>query len=425
MGAMRMMTTIICLALAVLPVAAPAWATDYWIDGVSGDDSNDGLSRATAWKTLGKANAIVAAGDTVHVLAGVYRQQAIWPNNSGTNNANRITYVAEGNVEIEQGYIGPSSYTTFEGFEVRNFDGHGFYIRGNGVTLRRCRAIRNRGGGIVAYTPPLYNLVVDRCVIAYNQHGIYPYYGGFNNATVTHTTFAYNRELGLYLYGHANRVENSIIAFNGTGGVYDNPTDIFENNDVYGNGNWQYFHGPAGKLSDVQVDPKFLDPANGLFYLQPTSPLIGQASDGRSIGALGVGYQSAAWADGWAGWTDGNGVAVGGAGAEVEKDANGHLKLRDDVTVAVARSPVIDADLPGVAFITFDFDALEVTDLPAGSRQVVDFDPSTREREARFRVASTAAGIASAPWNVAVSGAPVGAPGRFIQIEYTLRRDGN
>ncbi|HEY65553.1 MAG TPA: hypothetical protein G4O02_13385 [Caldilineae bacterium] len=48
--------------------------TTYYVRK-SGSDANDGLSPSTAWLTLGKAAGMVAAGDTVYVGAGVYREQ--------------------------------------------------------------------------------------------------------------------------------------------------------------------------------------------------------------------------------------------------------------------------------------------------------------------------------------------------------------
>jgi len=63
------------------PVQAQATST-YYVDGVNGSDSNDGLSQANAWKTIGKANEGHSGGDTVNFLPAEYRE-SIYPK-SGT-----------------------------------------------------------------------------------------------------------------------------------------------------------------------------------------------------------------------------------------------------------------------------------------------------------------------------------------------------
>jgi len=69
------------------------WAegADYYVAN-QGDDGNPGDSPAAAWRTIAKANASVAPGDTVHILGGTY-SEAIAPEASGTEEK-RITFKA-------------------------------------------------------------------------------------------------------------------------------------------------------------------------------------------------------------------------------------------------------------------------------------------------------------------------------------------
>lgn len=46
----------------------------YYVDAATGNDTDDGLSEANAWLTLGKAASTVAAGDKVNVKAGTYNE---------------------------------------------------------------------------------------------------------------------------------------------------------------------------------------------------------------------------------------------------------------------------------------------------------------------------------------------------------------
>jgi parallel beta helix pectate lyase-like protein/Big-like domain-containing protein len=67
-----------------LTVANPlAFNRTLYLDAASGDDANDGLSPSTAWRTLGKANQSVIAGDTV-LLRGTFVGQVIRPMTPGT-----------------------------------------------------------------------------------------------------------------------------------------------------------------------------------------------------------------------------------------------------------------------------------------------------------------------------------------------------
>ncbi len=68
-------------------------ANDLWVDAASGNDLNDGRARATAFRTIQKAANMAAAGTTVHILPGVYRE-TVQPAQSGSA-TQPIRYVAE------------------------------------------------------------------------------------------------------------------------------------------------------------------------------------------------------------------------------------------------------------------------------------------------------------------------------------------
>ncbi len=63
---------------------------DYYIDLKNGNDSNDGTSIQTPWRTIRKANSILEAGDIVYIRAGTY-EGTISPSNSGSPGS-YITY---------------------------------------------------------------------------------------------------------------------------------------------------------------------------------------------------------------------------------------------------------------------------------------------------------------------------------------------
>ena len=71
-----------------------AQVSDLWVDAIHGDDGNDGLTAATALRTIQRSADIAVAGTTVHILPGVYRE-SVRPAASGTPGG-RIQYLAKG-----------------------------------------------------------------------------------------------------------------------------------------------------------------------------------------------------------------------------------------------------------------------------------------------------------------------------------------
>lgn len=103
-------------------------AATYYIDGSSGNDSKPG-TLASPWKTIGKANSTLEAGDTVCLRRGTY-STTINPSNNGTS-GNFITYEA---------YTGETPIVTGAtyGVHLAGSDGNERqYIRIKGITFRK------------------------------------------------------------------------------------------------------------------------------------------------------------------------------------------------------------------------------------------------------------------------------------------------
>jgi hypothetical protein len=98
----------------------------YYVDGTNGNDQDNGLSLQTAWRTIGKANRTLRAGDTVYIRGGTYRENdnnsCIRPRYSG-NAGNPITYSNYNNEEVIVTDI-------FLGIFIDQS-----YIRVNGITI--------------------------------------------------------------------------------------------------------------------------------------------------------------------------------------------------------------------------------------------------------------------------------------------------
>jgi hypothetical protein len=67
---------------------------DLWVDAASGDDGDDGLTPATALRTIQRAADQAGPGTTVHIQPGVYRE-TVTPALNGSA-AESVRYVAEG-----------------------------------------------------------------------------------------------------------------------------------------------------------------------------------------------------------------------------------------------------------------------------------------------------------------------------------------
>jgi hypothetical protein len=67
-------------------LAAPAWATTYYVSASSGNDTSSGTSAETAWKTLARVNtASFAPGDAILLKRGDTWNETLIPPSSGTS----------------------------------------------------------------------------------------------------------------------------------------------------------------------------------------------------------------------------------------------------------------------------------------------------------------------------------------------------
>jgi parallel beta-helix repeat protein len=64
-------------SLLLLTIGCPALGADYYVRQTVGNDTHDGLTPATAWKSVSKLSTIVKAGDTAYVGPGLYRGEIV------------------------------------------------------------------------------------------------------------------------------------------------------------------------------------------------------------------------------------------------------------------------------------------------------------------------------------------------------------
>jgi hypothetical protein len=173
------------LAMIAIPLAvpAPATAATYYVDGARGDDAATGTSLAHAWRTLEKANAALAPGDTCLVRGGVYENSQIAPARSGTAEQ-PITYAAylEERPEVTGGRSGSivnlhdRSYVVVRGFRVHSPTEHDWVVRITGEHARHNRLEQCDVSDPEGYAPVVIALgasynAVSECTIHDTGHG--------------------------------------------------------------------------------------------------------------------------------------------------------------------------------------------------------------------------------------------------------------
>ncbi len=99
-------------------ITTPPSATGktYYVDGANGSDSNNGTSEATAFKTIKKTLPLVAAGDTVLIKAGLYREGIDLSNSAPGTDGKPITFGSFGDGPvILDGSIAVTGWTQVNG----------------------------------------------------------------------------------------------------------------------------------------------------------------------------------------------------------------------------------------------------------------------------------------------------------------------
>ena len=141
----------VLITLSITPIVLAA-GTTYYIDSISGNDGNTGLSEASAWKTVDNiASLTLEAGDRILFKAGGYYDCAITLNCSGTqDNPIVISSYGEGekphlNTDARDAVMKlfDCSYVTVSGFEITAHNGGGIWVDGvtkesKGVRIENC-----------------------------------------------------------------------------------------------------------------------------------------------------------------------------------------------------------------------------------------------------------------------------------------------
>jgi hypothetical protein len=266
--------------------AVPAPLRTFYIDAQAGNDGNNGLSAATAWKTLAKANQTARAGD-LFLLAGTFANQWVSPGASGTASAKIVYAVAPGRTAVVSGgqngdlaYLDNRNHIVVDGIEFTGAPyaielvGSSFnwfrrlYVHDAGATNVQSGSSDNRiedsrfdrigneatnSGDALYFSNGSNRNVIARNVITNAGHGaIWISYHSSGEATSDDNVLAHNVvdnpwASGIGLNGTANRtvVECNTIRHTADGSGPNYPRDgleiegtnnIIRYNEIYSNG---------------------------------------------------------------------------------------------------------------------------------------------------------------------------------------------
>lgn len=441
--------------LLVLLATTPAGATEFWVDGLDGDDASDGLTVATATRTIQIAvNLATTAGDIVNILPGSFACGfRLDPANA--QGASGITIRGIGAVVIRADNLvlgvsgpltrienitfrGPSNLTllTLNNSSELFVDrcrvlesGQGIIAFNGNITIRECLFLRN-GVGLVGATS-VCGLRVERCTFARNGKG----FSSVGDKVLFDNCAFFENDNASSTVGS---VPCSHCSF------FGDPTREDRDGDV--------FIGDACPTTGEQVaticdlfPPLFIDPDSDVYYVRKGSPLLDHGQDDGQIGAFGQGFHTsrdvtkdeglsdpAQGPTAWAAWIDSNGDALT-ASSLVELNDDDEVLLREGILEASLYSPVFDTESAFTVIRSVDFSAFEDTfPAAAGSRKIIDAVQNTPRREVRIRTHKAAEGTFSQDPSVTPPSfsavdkhVKFERRAQFVQMELVLRADGD
>ncbi|MEJ2506332.1 MAG: T9SS type A sorting domain-containing protein [Ignavibacteriaceae bacterium] len=117
-----------------LVVINSLFANTYFVNNTNGSDSNNGLTKNSAFETIQRALNYLSPGDTCLVQPGSYTGRIVI-DESGQQNS-PITFIANGNGVVTQGFtINEANYIQIIGFEITNIPSSWNWNNRHGVTI--------------------------------------------------------------------------------------------------------------------------------------------------------------------------------------------------------------------------------------------------------------------------------------------------
>jgi len=226
---LKLLSAVLLTALAVV-LAPAAAATTWYVNGVTGSNSNDCMSPTTACKTIGHAISLAASGDFVMVGASTYSENLTIKTNLTINGSGVGMTIVDGS--------GAGRVITIPSSQV--------HVSLSKLTIRN--GLATAGGGV----SNLGTVNINDCVITNNiaesqtANG-----GGINNGgtmTINRSTIANNQAKGtngsagggIYNFGtltlnNSTVLQNKCFVISGGGGIFNAGTAAVNNSTIVAN----------------------------------------------------------------------------------------------------------------------------------------------------------------------------------------------
>lgn len=238
-------TTLIIVSL-ILFFLYPAlsFSTDYYVDGKTGNDTNDGTA-PTPWKTIGHAISTAVNTDTIYIRYATYRESLELK--SAEMSSLQIKGISQdGNMPIIDATGEPRAFDvkdfngTIQGLEIIGAGIHGVNIAGesNNAQIIGCRIHNNKKGVHVADTST--PLISGNLIYSNSQCGIGIM--GASSPTINGNHIYQNGNgspagpsAGICIPGNSSpRIYNNIIRNNYNSGlnILDNAAPVIVNNTI-------------------------------------------------------------------------------------------------------------------------------------------------------------------------------------------------
>jgi parallel beta-helix repeat protein len=257
---------------------------DWWVSLAGSDQTGDG-TRENPFRTIRKAVSEVAAGDTVHVLPGLYQENLeITASLTLTGESEKAAEVVingeKKGVVIRAGQVKLSlkkltlengekyglelvkSHCTLEDVIIKDNAGDGVYAEENTLTVQKCQVFHNSGAGILVKEAAL---TVTESHIHSNKTGLQV---EACQALITGNVIEKCREAGINFREYRASIKKNTVRENGFGIVAGGSLDI-ENNLVVKNDKAGILihHSPvkinnntiSGNDTGIEVDEEYRD----------------------------------------------------------------------------------------------------------------------------------------------------------------------
>jgi hypothetical protein len=227
----RLMTSTLLLMAMCLAMGLTASATTTrYVNGVTGGDSNNCLSPATACKTIGHAISLSASGDSIRVAAAIYKENLTIAFTMTITGASATTTIVDGGGAGTVFTISSTSaHVTLSNLTIRNGNVSAGFPRGGGIY--------NLGTLRITNSAVIRNTVTSQCyeLCPVSGGGIYNHVGA--TLTISDSSITGNLASASCRQGGCGA---------GGGGIFSGGTLTISNSTLSGNTAHSVFRGGNG-----------------------------------------------------------------------------------------------------------------------------------------------------------------------------------